>query len=89
MTTLDEIEHAVGTLRKAQKYELFHFLARQLDATAVQDAGVRPMIHGLDTGFLIAFEVQAHPYYPPPLRKKFREVDGEGNSVELNFLKEM
>jgi hypothetical protein len=26
---------------------------------------------------------------PPPWRKKFREVDGEGNSVELNFPKEM
>jgi hypothetical protein len=26
---------------------------------------------------------------PPPRRKKFKEVDGEGNSVELNFLKEI
>ncbi|MGV2338986.1 MAG UNVERIFIED_CONTAM: hypothetical protein LVR18_41015 [Planctomycetaceae bacterium] len=37
MTTLDEIEHAVSTLPKAQKYELFHFLARQLDAIEVQN----------------------------------------------------
>jgi hypothetical protein len=37
MTTLDEIEHAVSTLPKEQKYELFQFLARQLDVIAAQD----------------------------------------------------
>ena len=37
MTTLDEIENAVSTLRKEQKYELFQFLARQLDADATQN----------------------------------------------------
>jgi hypothetical protein len=39
MTTLDEIEHAVSTLPKEQKYELFQFLARQLDAIAAQGPG--------------------------------------------------
>ncbi|HQX48393.1 MAG TPA: hypothetical protein PLY87_31335 [Planctomycetaceae bacterium] len=37
MTTLDEIENAVSTLPKQQKYELFQFLARQLDADATQN----------------------------------------------------
>lgn len=37
MTTLDEIENAVTTLPKEQKYELFQFLARQLDVIATQD----------------------------------------------------
>ena len=36
-TTLEEIEHAVSTLPREQKYELFQFLARQLDVVATHD----------------------------------------------------